>query len=355
MKHIAFTGWGSGGHITPIASLIEYGLQDTEIASQCKLFRFGEQNSLEQKSATQFSAIIFVPISAGKFRRYFSLKSFFHNVRDAWLWVSGIIESCILLKKHRIDIVFCKWWYVALPVCIAAYLWRIPILMHESDTYAGMTNRLVAKMSRTRFVGFPWILAPSRHIWQLLSPRLLDPDINFQQEIPNKTVVLVTWWSQGATTLFEWLLTYLTTHKNNTFHFLILLWSKNSHYSNIFKEHTNVTTFEFINDLRAIARLCQLSDIGITRWWATSLAEQHLFGLRKIIVPVPWTWGNHQRHNGVWYRDTYGDILIAQDDQLVEHLTKALQDLIHYKKPSEKADIKQLFTPLAAVRQELLS
>ena len=104
-----------------------------------------------------------------------------------------------------------------------------------------------------------------------------------------------------------------------------------------------------------MARLYQLSDISITRGSATSLAEQHLFGIRKIIVPLPWTGGNHQWRNGVWYRDTYEDILINQDDQLDIHLTDALQQYTVYKKQTTHPQQHMLETPLQTVRQTLLS
>jgi UDP-N-acetylglucosamine--N-acetylmuramyl-(pentapeptide) pyrophosphoryl-undecaprenol N-acetylglucosamine transferase len=355
MKRIAFTWWWSWGHITPIASLIEYGLQDTEIAHECKLFRFGESDSLEQKTAQQFAEVTFVSIPAGKLRRYFSWKAMWSNIHDAWNGICGIIRSAYLLNKYRIDIVFCKWGYVALPVCIVAYILRIPILMHESDTYAGMTNRLVAKMARVRFVWFPDILAPSRHIWQLLSPRLLDPQHAFQNDIPHKTIVLVMWWSQWAASLFDWLLQYLQTNPQHWFHFFVLLGSKNEKYKELFSTYHHITTFWFISDACAMARLYQISDLAITRGSATSLAEQHLFGIRKIIVPLPRTGGNHQRHNGVRYRDSHKDVLIEQNDNLLTQLTETLNTYATYKKTSQEPNTVELFTPLASVRQELLS
>jgi UDP-N-acetylglucosamine--N-acetylmuramyl-(pentapeptide) pyrophosphoryl-undecaprenol N-acetylglucosamine transferase len=357
MKHIAFTGWGSGGHITPIASLIEYGLQDTEIASQCKLFRFGENNSLEQKICNQFAEVTFISVPAGKLRRYRTPQAIRQNMKDMWKWIQWIIIAGQQLKKKKIDHLFCKWGYVALPVCIAAYILRIPISMHESDTHAGMTNRLVAKMTKNRFVWFPWILAPSNPIGQLLSPRLLTPDQEFLFELEKitKPIVLVMGGSQWAATLFTRLLNYLQTAAAGQFHFIVLLGSKNEVYTEQFAPYAWVTTLSFINQPEQMARLYQLSDLTITRGSATSLAEQHLFGIRKIIVPTPYTWGNHQWWNGVWYRDTYGDLLIRQDDHLDTELTDALHQFSTYKKQTTQPEQYLLETPLQIVRKTLLS
>lgn len=355
MKHIAFTGGGSGWHITPIAALIEYGLQDTHIASQCKLFRFWERDALEERSAKSYDEVTFVPVRCGKLRRYFSFQAVRLNLRDAFWWIVGIFETAYLLRKHRIDFVFCKWGHVALPVCIAAYLMRVPIAMHESDTYAGMTNRLVAKMTPHRFVWFPDILAPSICIWQLLSPRLLHPDETFfDTSAISKPIVLVMWGSQWAWVLFDRLLRYLTTEHSDQFHFLVLLWSKNGHYTERFASYSNVHSFTFIEKPEHMARLYQVADIAITRGSATSLAEQQLYTLCKIIVPLPYTWWNHQWYNGLRYRDTYGDRLFEQNDRLEEQLTTTLDTMISYHKTTQEAKTVSLATPLHIVRHTLL-
>lgn len=103
-----------------------------------------------------------------------------------------------------------------------------------------------------------------------------------------------------------------------------------------------------------MAALYTISDIAITRGSATSLAEQHVFGLKKIIIPLPYTGGNHQRHNGVRYRDTYGDLLITQDDSLSTSLAHAVSTLHTYKKPQSSPDTPQIYDPLTTVRSALL-
>ena len=92
----------------PIAALIEHGLQDTEITSKCKLFRFGEHNSLEQKTCHQFAEVTFISIPAGKLRRYRTPQAIRHNIRDCRYTLYGIMISAYSLKTYRITHVFCK-------------------------------------------------------------------------------------------------------------------------------------------------------------------------------------------------------------------------------------------------------
>jgi UDP-N-acetylglucosamine:LPS N-acetylglucosamine transferase len=69
---------------------------------------------------------------------------------------------------------------------------------------------------------------------------------------------------------------------------LVSCGSKNSEYKSLLAVYDNVTTFGFLS-LRGMSYLYYLSDIAITRGGATSLAEQQLFGIKKIIVPTPYT------------------------------------------------------------------
>jgi UDP-N-acetylglucosamine--N-acetylmuramyl-(pentapeptide) pyrophosphoryl-undecaprenol N-acetylglucosamine transferase len=312
---------------------------------------------MEAKACAQFAEVTFVAIPAGKLRRYRWGKALLQNIYDLRQWIRGIFVAGQQLYKQGITHLFCKWGYVALPVCIAAYVLRIPISMHESDTYAGMTNRLAAKMARHRFVWFPDILAPSQHIWQLLSPRLLTPDEKFLSELDEikKPIVLVMGWSQGAARLFTWLLSYLETPSATQFHFIVLLWSKNESFSEQYNKHTNVTTCWFIYYPEQLARIYQYTDISITRGSATSLAEQHCFGIHKIIVPTPYTWGNHQWYNGLRYRDTYGDILIEQNESVDANLSTALDACKGQKKTNITPNKSFLEKPLHMVWTALLS
>lgn len=91
---------------------------------------------MEEKEAAKLYGVRFVPVVGGKIRRYWDLKSTLQNVRDMVLVIVAFFQSLRLLASHKIDIIFCKGGYVALPVCYAAWILRIPILLHESDLHA---------------------------------------------------------------------------------------------------------------------------------------------------------------------------------------------------------------------------
>lgn len=76
-------------------------------------------------------------------------------MRDSVRIVAGLGKSLRLLRRLKPDAVFAKGGYVGLPVGLAAGILRIPLVIHESDTRAGLTNRTLARQAKTIAVGWP--------------------------------------------------------------------------------------------------------------------------------------------------------------------------------------------------------
>ena len=131
-KKIVFTGGGTAGHVTPNIALIE--------ALQPEYWQIDYIGSIDgvEKSMIQAINIPYHAIRCGKLRRYFSWKNF----TDPFNMLFGIFQAYCLLRKIKPNIVFSKGGFVALPVVIAAWLNRIPVIAHESDMSPGLANRL---------------------------------------------------------------------------------------------------------------------------------------------------------------------------------------------------------------------
>jgi UDP-N-acetylglucosamine--N-acetylmuramyl-(pentapeptide) pyrophosphoryl-undecaprenol N-acetylglucosamine transferase len=90
-------------------------------------------------------------ISAGKLRRYFDFKNF----TDAFRIIAGFFQSLLLLAKLRPAAVFSKGGFVSCPVVWAAWLCRVPAVLHESDITPGLANRLSMPFARKICFSFP--------------------------------------------------------------------------------------------------------------------------------------------------------------------------------------------------------
>ncbi len=107
-------------------------------------------------------SIKFQTILSGKFRRYHHLSRLQHltvpsvvfpNIRDAFLVLFGTIQSFLRLVLWRPKVVFLKGGFVCLPIGIAAWILRIPFVIHDSDAHPGLTNRILAPMAKRIMTG----------------------------------------------------------------------------------------------------------------------------------------------------------------------------------------------------------
>ena len=144
-KRILFTGGGTAGHVTPNIALIE-ALQ----AKQWTIHYVGSQAGIERQLIEPL-AVPFHGIKTGKLRRYFSWQNFIDPGLIAW----GFLQSLLLCLRLRPNVVFSKGGFVAVPLVVAAWVCRIPVISHESDMTPGLANRLCFPFSRWICVNFP--------------------------------------------------------------------------------------------------------------------------------------------------------------------------------------------------------
>jgi len=151
MKKVVLTGGGTAGHVIPnlaIAPLLE--------SAGCRLIYICAKNGME-RPIVERSGIPYYAISAGKLRRYFSLKNF----TDPFRILSGYFESKKVLRKEKPDLVFSKGGFVTVPVVFAAKKLGVPVVLHESDYTPGLANRLCIPRAKKVCVSFE---ASMKHI-----------------------------------------------------------------------------------------------------------------------------------------------------------------------------------------------
>lgn len=103
-------------------------------------------------------------IQAGKFRRYAHLTFWQHftvpkvvssNFLDMFKVGKGFFQSMAIIRRFKPDVVFTKGGFVCLPVGLAAHMLRVPLVIHDSDTRPGLTNKLLAKWADAIATGSP--------------------------------------------------------------------------------------------------------------------------------------------------------------------------------------------------------
>ena len=223
--------------------------------------------------------------------------------------------------------------------CIAWKMCWIKIYLHESDTVPWLVNKILSKLADKVFVGFSSSKKYFKNknikiVGQLLSNSFFcNKSENKKQISNNKTNMLVIWWSWWAKILINAIKTFLDKWKLTYFNIFIIWWLLNK--ENIFKNYNNISFYWFISQEKLV-KLYKKSDISITRGSATSLAEQDQFDIKKIIVPLPYTWWNHQYYNALEYKKKWDNYLSQKDDDFLEKLEKEINFFIWYKKQKNR-------------------
>ncbi len=93
---------------------------------------------------------VYVPIRTGKLRRYFSLQNFIDPINI----LLGFFAAVYWIRKHKIRCVFSKGGFVSAPVVWAAWLNRVPVVIHESDATPALATKLTLPFAKRALVSF---------------------------------------------------------------------------------------------------------------------------------------------------------------------------------------------------------
>ena len=319
---IVFTGGGTAGHVTPNLALI-----DVLQREGWQIDYIGSKASVEQEMI-QGLGLSFYAINSGKLRRYFSWKNFL----DPFKILLGIGQAYRLLRKLQTDVVFSKGGFVAFPVVFAAWLNRIPVVVHESDISPGLANRLSFPFVDKICVNFAatktYFKNPFRvevtgtpirkELFQGNRQRGLER-CGFNQQKP---CLLVMGGSQGATHLNTCVREALVSL--NQQYQVIHLCGKGK-VDDSLRSNSEYYQFEYANE--ELADLFAASDLVVSRSGANALFE--ILALQKAHVLVPLSAKvsrGDQIHNARFF-NKQGISTVVDDDTLT---ATALLDAIHH-------------------------
>jgi UDP-N-acetylglucosamine--N-acetylmuramyl-(pentapeptide) pyrophosphoryl-undecaprenol N-acetylglucosamine transferase len=278
-------------------------------------------------------------IFSGKLRRYFDLENFI----DFFKVFVGFFQSLYLLFKLKPDLIFSKGGYVSVPVYFASLVLRIPLVAHESDTVAGLANRIVFKGAKAVFMSFPikglkilgekkgkfyYTGTPLRK--EVLQIKQAEQKINFTKKLP---LILAMGASQGSVQINE-LTRYLAKVYQNQYNFLLV-----TGYGK--KESLDLDNLKEVELLSSqdLPYYLKKSDLVISRAGANSLFELAYLKKASIIIPHPFTGGDHQRKNAKIFADRGAVICFDPDNKnLKKELKNKLQEFLDNSELKEKLE-----------------
>lgn len=321
---IIISGGGTGGHIFPavsIANAIKEQHPEAEI-----LFVGAEGRMEMQRVPAAGYQIIGLPVAG------FDRKHLLKNISVLIKLMKSQIKARRIIKEFKPDAAVGVGGYASGPTLKVAGSMGIPTLIQEQNSYAGVTNKLLAKKAckicvayegMERFFDKEKIILTGNPVRQnLLNQQMSREDAirSFNLD-PTKKTVLIVGGSLGARTINNCVLNGLDQIRQSGVQFI---WQTGKFYINEAKEKVGqaenypmLHTTDFITDMAAAY---SAADLVISRAGAGSISEFCLLGKPVILVPSPNVAEDHQTKNAL--------ALIAKDAALYIKDAEASEKLL---------------------------
>lgn len=144
---VIVTGGGTGGHTYPALTTIRtLRARLNEAGAEPDVLWVGVAHGLEAKIARQ-EGIPFRAVTTGKLRRSPNLKELGRNLVDAFRIPLGLLQAVWIVLRTRPAVVLSTGGYVSVPIGVAAWLSRRPLVMHEQTLTLGLANRILAQLA----------------------------------------------------------------------------------------------------------------------------------------------------------------------------------------------------------------
>ncbi|MCX7193413.1 MAG: undecaprenyldiphospho-muramoylpentapeptide beta-N-acetylglucosaminyltransferase [Proteobacteria bacterium] len=259
-------------------------------------------------------------------------------------------QSAVAMFSYRPDVVLGMGGYITFPGGLMATLLRRPLVIHEQNSIAGLSNKVLARMATRVMSGFPdvlpkatWCGNPVRNsITALLPP---------QQRYAARTGrlnVLVVGGSLGARAINEVMPQALAILAEEMRPVVLHQTGKNHHAGvvDLYKSAgVQADIRPFIDDM-AIAYAN--ADLVICRSGALTIAELAAAGVASLLVPFPFAVDDHQTHNARFLSEQGAAVLLPQTELAAEKLARILGELSREKLQNMAQQARSLARPEAA-------
>jgi UDP-N-acetylglucosamine--N-acetylmuramyl-(pentapeptide) pyrophosphoryl-undecaprenol N-acetylglucosamine transferase len=366
---ILFTGGGSGGHFYPIISVAK---EIQKIAKENRLLApklYFVSDTPYNEALLYDNDIIYKKNSAGKRRLYFSILNFLDLFRTGW----GIITAFWTVFNIYPDVVFSKGGYASFPVVTAARFFRIPIIIHESDTVPGRVNAHAGKFATrvavsfeeaARFFPKEKVAVTGNPVREEITQPMTSGAHEFLKLDPNIPTILVLGGSLGAQlvnniivdSLSELVQKYQIIHQTGKNNFAEISARADAILFNN-RLRARYKPFDYLNE-SAMRMAAGVASIVISRA-GSSIFEIASWGKPSILIPITVSNGDHQRKNAYAYARTKAAVVL-EESNVTPHILLSEIDRILTKageKEAMSSAAKNFFKPNAAhdIAQEILS
>ncbi len=327
---------GTGGHIFPALAVADV-LKQQGAAVQW----LGTKKGMEARIIPQHSyAINYIDIVGLRG------KGLWTQIMLPFRLAKALLQTMKVFNKVQPDVVLGMGGFVTGPGGVVAWLRGKPLVLHEQNAIAGMTNRILFYFAKKVLTAFPDVFAVKKASTKLKvvgNPVRADiaaiepPEVRYQlKEADHRLNILLVGGSLGAAALNEIMpatLSLILEHhlldesEFKTIEVIHQCGEKNlevtrGYYEDfINRDQLKVTVTPFITDM---AEAYRRADLVICRSGALTVSELAAAGIASVLVPYPFAVDDHQTANAKYLSDQQAALLIQQKDLKAETLAPIL-------------------------------
>ncbi len=335
-KNILIMAGGTGGHVYPALAVA-----DRLKEKGFHLFWLGTSKGMESNVVPNHGYPL-LKINVAGVRGNGILRLLF----TPFMLLIALFQALMIMIKVRPVAVLGMGGFASGPGGIAAWLMRIPLLIHEQNAIAGLTNKLLAPFAVSIMAAFPGAFKESKKLTITGNPvrkdivNLPEPESRYANRDSKTLKILILGGSLGAKKLNEFIPDTLFSLASE-YQFEIKHQCGERHIDateSIYKDHDiNVEVMPFINNM---AEVYAWADIVICRAGALTIAELAATGIASILIPFPYAVDDHQTENAKYLSEKDAAILIQESQLNIDKLKELLLKFCHAPEKLKQMAIK---------------
>lgn len=323
MKKLLIIAGGTGGHIFP-ALVVAETLKKQGVSIEW----MGTEVGMERRLVNDRFPMHFLPVSALRGKGWKTkLMAPFRVLRAVWL-----AYRCI--QKINPDVVMGMGGYASGPGGIATWLLRKPLVIHEQNARAGLTNRLLSRLATTVLQAFPNAFSssvPAITVGNPVRDTILQVALQDRAWTSRQKPwrILVLGGSQGALAINQLMVEWLSFSQHRD---AFLLWHQTGQkaFESIAQSYR-----AFPNQIYRVAPFIEKmeeayawADMVICRSGALTVSELAAVGLPSVLIPYPHAVDDHQYANALFLAKSDAGIVFRESELTPQKLDDFLQDLV---------------------------
>jgi UDP-N-acetylglucosamine--N-acetylmuramyl-(pentapeptide) pyrophosphoryl-undecaprenol N-acetylglucosamine transferase len=318
---IIISAGGTGGHIFPALAVAQL-----LTSLNYRVVLVGAKHGLENTLVPEHGYLL-ETVSVGGIRN----KGILRKLMLPYTVLRSVSSCLAILRRHKPLAIIGFGGYAAFPIGIAARLFGSPLLIHEQNSVAGLTNRILAKFANRVLTAFPNVL-PSRKTQVVGNPvreAILEISLENKLATLNTTDglrVLVVGGSLGAQVLNDVVpmaCAKLGRHIKSVTHQV-----GRGDAAAVAKSYVgNGIQAEVVKFIADMAGAYAWHDVIICRAGASTVAEVAAAGMCAIFVPYPHAVDDHQTGNALYLVKDNAAYLLPQTNFSIETLVATLSEL----------------------------